>query len=45
NCLLAGHGPGVSTLMTCPTSLIKPVPDPGANIADLLKIGTKRKKK
>lgn len=40
NCLLAGHGPGVTTLMTCKTPRIKPVLDPKANIADLLKIGT-----
>ncbi len=40
DCLLAGHGPGVTTLMTCETSLIKPVIDPKANIADLLGIGT-----
>jgi hypothetical protein len=40
DCLLAGHGPGVTTLMTCETSLIKPVIDPQANIADLLGIGT-----
>jgi len=40
DCLLAGHGPGVTTLMTCETSLIKPVIDPRANIADLLGIGT-----
>jgi len=40
NCLLAGHGPGVTTLMTCATPLIKPVIDPRANIADLLGIGT-----
>ncbi|MBA3009170.1 MAG: DUF4438 domain-containing protein [Proteobacteria bacterium] len=42
DCRLAGHGPGISTLMTCPTSLIEPVIDPCANIADLLKIGTGR---
>jgi len=41
NCLLAGHGPGVTTLMTCATPQIKPVIDPKANIADLLKIGSK----
>ena len=41
NCLLAGHGPGVTTLMTCATPKIKPVISPKANIADLLKIGTK----
>lgn len=40
DCLLAGHGPGISTLMTCPTDLIEPVVDPKANIADVLKIGT-----
>jgi hypothetical protein len=40
NCLLAGHGPGVTTLMTCATPLIKPVIDPRANLADLLGIGT-----
>lgn len=43
DCRLAGHGPGIATLMTCPTALIDPVPDPQANIADLLHIGTKRK--
>ena len=40
NCLLAGHGPGVTTLMTCASPLIKPVIDPRANLADLLGIGT-----
>jgi hypothetical protein len=45
DCFLAGHGPGIATIMTCPKSLIKPIIDPKANIADLLKIGTKRKKK
>nr|NJM01870.1 DUF4438 domain-containing protein [Desulfobacula sp.] len=44
DCLLAGHGPGVSTLMTCPRALIEPVMDPDANLANLLKIGTQRKK-
>jgi len=43
DCLTAGHGPGVTTLMTCKTSLIKPVIDPQANIADLLGIGTAAK--
>jgi len=42
DCLLAGHGPGISTLMTCSTSLIEPVLDANANIANLLKIGKKR---
>jgi hypothetical protein len=45
DCLVAGHGPGVTTLMTCGTSLIEPVLDPKANIADLLKIGTMLKGK
>ena len=40
NCLLAGHGPGVSTLLTCATPKIEPVIDPSANIADLLGIGS-----
>jgi len=43
DCLSAGHGPGVTTIMTCKTQLIKPVIDPQANIADLLKIGTAAK--
>ena len=42
DCLLAGHGPGVSTLMTCSKPLIKPILDASANIADILQIGTKR---
>ncbi len=42
DCRLAGHGPGVTTLMTCPTALIEPVIDPQANMADLLGIGTPR---
>ena len=37
------HGPGVTTIMTCKTSLIEPVIDPQANIADLLGIGTAAK--
>jgi hypothetical protein len=40
DCLVAGHGPGVTTIMTCGTSLIEPVIDPQANMADLLEIGT-----
>jgi hypothetical protein len=43
DCMLAGHGPGISTLLTCPTSMIEPVLDKNANIANILKIGTKRK--
>jgi hypothetical protein len=45
NCLSAGHGPGVTTIMTCKTPLIKPVIDPQASIADLLEIGTATKTK
>ncbi|NNF99912.1 MAG: DUF4438 domain-containing protein [Desulfobacteraceae bacterium] len=40
DCFLAGHGPGITTVMTCPTPLIEPVIDKKANIADLLGIGT-----
>jgi hypothetical protein len=43
DCLRAGHGPGVTTVMTCKTQLIKPVIVPQANIADLLGIGTSLK--
>ena len=42
DCLLAGHGPGIATLLTCSTPLIEPVVDANANIANLLKIGTKK---
>lgn len=40
DCRLAGHGPGITTLMTSPAGLIVPRQDPRANIADLLGIGT-----
>ncbi|MCL4561785.1 MAG: DUF4438 domain-containing protein [Chloroflexi bacterium] len=43
DCLVAGHGPGVTTLMTCSEPLIEPVIDPHAGIADLLGIGTQAK--
>jgi len=45
DCKLAGHGPGVTTIMTCAKPMIEPVIDPRANIADLLGIGTPAKKK
>jgi hypothetical protein len=45
DCMRAGHGPGITTLMTCPKPLIEPVIDSKANIADLMKIGNKRKSK
>lgn len=35
DCVLSGHGPGVTTLMTCKTRLIEPVIDPKANLADM----------
>ena len=40
DCRSAGHGPGVTTVMTCKTPQIEPVIDPKANIADILGIGT-----
>ena len=43
DCLEAGHGPGVTTLMTAASPLIKPVIDPEANLAELLGIGTQLK--
>lgn len=38
NCIIAGHGPGVTTLFTSKTGKIKPVIDEGANIAKLMKL-------
>ncbi len=43
DCRYAGHGPGISTLMTSAKPIIKPVIDPDANIARILKIGRFRK--
>lgn len=40
DCKKAGHGPGVTTLMTCADPLIEPIIDPRASMADLLGIGT-----
>jgi hypothetical protein len=40
DCKKAGHGPGVTTVMTTAEPVIEPVIDPQANIADLLGIGT-----
>jgi hypothetical protein len=42
DCLKAGHGPGVATLMTCPNGRIRPIIDSNANIANYLKIGIYR---
>ncbi len=40
DCKGAGHGPGVSTIMTAKTSLIEPVIDAEANIINLLDMGS-----
>lgn len=39
---LAGHGPGVTNLLSGTYGTIDPVLDRGANIADILKIGARR---
>ena len=39
DCKVAGHGPGVTTLLTCGKGEIEPVIDEKANIADILQIG------
>jgi hypothetical protein len=44
DCVIAGHGPGVATLLTSITRKIKFNIDADANIANYLNIGTKRKK-
>ena len=44
NSTLAGHGPGISTLLTSSTSQIKPVLNSRANLAKILGIGSCRKK-
>jgi len=38
NCVIAGHGPGVTTLLTSKTGKIKPIIDEKANIAHILKL-------
>ncbi|MDH7564024.1 MAG: DUF4438 domain-containing protein [Candidatus Bathyarchaeota archaeon] len=38
NCVSAGHGPGVTTLMTSSSGKIVPMLDPKANIAHMLKL-------
>lgn len=43
DCVIAGHGPGVATLLTSTTRKIKFHIDTDANIANYLNIGTKRK--
>jgi uncharacterized protein (DUF1330 family) len=44
DCRASGHGPGVTTLLSCGNGEIVPVIDPGANIADVMKIGSCRDK-
>lgn len=39
DCLLAGHGPGVATLLTSAAPIIDPVIEAGANIARYMAIG------
>jgi hypothetical protein len=39
---LAGHGPGVTCVLSSKSGVIEPVLESGANIADILKIGTRR---
>jgi hypothetical protein len=39
DCFMTGHGPGVMTLLSCPTPHILPVIDPDANIANYLNFG------
>ncbi len=43
DCVIAGHGPGVATLLTSTAGKIKFHIDTNANIANYLNIGTKRK--
>lgn len=44
DCLYAGHGPGVSTLLTARKPVIEPVISSDANLGKILKIGRFRKK-
>lgn len=43
DCLLAGHGPGITTVMTSATGAIEPVIDAKANVARILRIGCYQK--
>ena len=45
DCVLAGHGPGVTTIMTSRSGKIEPVMNKDANIGRYLKIGRWRNKK
>ncbi|MGB3479393.1 MAG: DUF4438 domain-containing protein [bacterium] len=44
DCRYAGHGPGVSTLLSASIPIIEPLISPNANIAKILRIGRFRKK-
>ncbi len=44
-CMTAGHGPGLTSLMSSRDGKIVPVIDPSANIANYLKIGRMRPKR
>jgi hypothetical protein len=44
DCRYAGHGPGVSTLMTASKPIIAPVINKNANLGKMLKIGRFRRK-
>lgn len=43
NSMLAGHGPGMTTVLTCPTGDIRPEIDSSANLARILRIGRFRR--
>lgn len=45
DCVFAGHGPGVTTLMSSMTPHIEPKVDAGANIARVMRIGRNRPKR
>lgn len=38
-CVTAGHGPGITTLMTSPSGAIQPEVDPKANLAQIIGVG------
>jgi len=44
DCVLAGHGPGVTTIMTSKLGKIQPIINKDANIGYYLRIGRWRKK-
>jgi hypothetical protein len=43
DCVTAGHGPGITTVLTSATGAIRPVRSPGANIARILRVGRFRR--